>query len=122
VEKIMPLRTFFFPKSQGKMYSMSWLYRLFRVSRVRSGVVQSGEHPPRLYDFRLTFATHRLYKWMSEGKDATAMLPYLSTYMGHTQISDTYYYIHLVPGMMETMSGMDYSFFSNLLPEVEADE
>lgn len=37
----------------------------------------------------------------ARGKDVTAMLPYLSAYMGHAQLSDTYYYIHLVPGLFE---------------------
>ena len=59
---------------------------------------------------------------MREGKDVSAMLPYLSVYMGHVRISHTCYYIHLVPGLLETMSGIDYSGFENLLPEVECDE
>ena len=37
----------------------------------------------RFHDFRHTFATHRLYHWMRDGKDLNAMLPYLSAYMGH---------------------------------------
>jgi hypothetical protein len=48
------------------------------------------------------------------------MLPYLSTYMGHAQLSDTFYYIHLVPEFFETMSGMDFHSFEKLLPEVES--
>lgn len=67
-------------------------------------------------------ATHRLYHWMCEGKDLNAMLPYLSAYMGHAQLSDTYYYIHLVPGLMEEMSDFAFSSAEVLLPEVETDE
>lgn len=58
----------------------------------------------------------------ARGKDVTAMLPYLSAYMGHAQLSDTYYYIHLVPGLFEKMAGFDYSASDYLLPEVEYDE
>lgn len=50
------------------------------------------------------------------------MLPYLSAYMGHAQLSDTYYYIHLVPGLMEEMSGIAFSSAEALLPEVGIDE
>ena len=71
---------------------------------------------------RLAFATHRLYRWMREGKDLNAMLPYLSAYMGHAQLSDTYYYIHLVPGLLEEMSGFAFSSAETFLPEVRADE
>lgn len=55
---------------------------------------------------------------MREGKDLNAMLPYLITYMGHAQLSDTYYYIHLVPGLLEGMSGFAFSPAEALLPEV----
>lgn len=96
--------------------------KTFRIVKVKAGIEISGEHSPILYDFRHTFATHRLYQWMHEGKDVTAMLPYLSAYMGHAQLSDTYYYIHLVPGLFEKMAGFDYSASNYLLPEVEYDE
>ncbi len=58
----------------------------------------------------------------NEIKDLNAMLPYLSAYMGHAQLSDTYYYIHLVPGLMEEMSDFAFSSAEVLLPEVETDE
>ena len=122
VSALMPDRNLFFPNSQGKLYTKEWLEKTFRIVRAKAKIDISGEHPPRLYDFRHTFATHRLYKWMHEGKDITAMLPYLSAYMGHAQISDTYYYIHLVPGLFERMSGFDYTMSEMLLPEVKYDE
>ncbi len=101
------------------MYGKVGLDKTFRLVKKKAGIATSGEHSPRLYDFRHTFATHRLYRWMKEGKDITAMLPYLSAYMGHAQLSDTHYYIHLVPGLFEKMAGFDYSISEKLLPEVE---
>lgn len=50
------------------------------------------------------------------------LTPYLSAYMGHAQLSDTYYYIHLVPGLLEEMSGFAFSSAEAFLPEVRADE
>jgi len=122
VERIMPGRASFFPNPQGRCYSATGIQDAFRQIRVKAGIVQFGDYPPRLYDFRHTFATHRLYQWMREGKDISAALPYLSAYMGHVQLSDTYYYIHLVPGLLESMSGFDFAAFADLLPEVEAYE
>ena len=55
---------------------------------------------------------------MREGRDLNAMLPYLSAYMGHAQLSDTYYYIHLIPSLLEEMSGFTFSSAETLLPEV----
>lgn len=115
---ILPTRTMFFEHSGGCAYTRGRLDGMFQD--VRDKVFpDAGEHKPVLYDFRHTYATHRLYKWMKEGKDLTAMIPYLSAYMGHAQFSDTYYYIHLVPGLFENMAGFDYSVFERLLPEVE---
>lgn len=122
VSLIMPGREVFFPNSQGGVYGKGGLDKTFRIARKKACVGLADEHLPRLYDFRHTFATHRLYQWMWEGKDVSAMLPYLSAYMGHAQLSDTYYYTHLIPGMFEKMAGFDYSAMEFLLPEVECDE
>jgi integrase len=122
VSKVMPGRELFFPDSNGNIYGKVGLNKTFRIAKAKAGIGTSGEYSPRLYDFRHTFATHRLYQWMCDGKDVTAMLPYLSAYMGHAQLSDTYYYIHLVPGLFEKMTGFDYSASEHLLPEVECDE
>jgi integrase len=122
VSRFMPGRELFFPNSDGNLYTKEWLEKTFRIAKAKAGIGTSGEHSPRLYDFRHTFATHRLYQWMRDGKDVTAMLPYLSAYMGHAQLSDTHYYIHLVPGLFEKMTGFDYSASEHLLPEVECDE
>ena len=36
-------------------------------------------------------------RWLREGKDVNAMLPYLMRYMGHSDVKNTLYYLHLVP-------------------------
>ncbi len=122
IATIMPQRELFFPNHKGSIYSQDWITKFYGTVRTEAGIATPGKKAPRLYDFRHTFATHRLYQWMREGKDVTAMLPYLSAYMGHAQLSDTYYYIHLVPGLFEKMAGFDYSSSDILLPEVECDE
>ena len=122
VSAIIPDRSIFFPTSGDRIYTKKWLEKTMHIMRLKAGIQESGEISPRPYDFRHTFATHRLYRWMKEGKDLNAMMPYLSAYMGHSQLSDTYYYIHLVPGMFEEMSGFDFSMTEHLLPEVMPDE
>jgi integrase len=122
VDHILPGRELFFPDSEGNLYTKQWIQKTFRILRGKADIIQAGEHPARLYDFRHTFATHRLYQWMRDGKDVSSMLPYLSAYMGHEQLSDTYYYIHLVPGLLESMMGNSYTAFAELLPEVGDDE
>jgi integrase len=122
IRDVFPQRDYFFPSPCGGFSGHSWLNRNWLQIRESLKLNTVCGNPPRIYDFRHTFATHRLYEWMREGKDLNAMLPYLSAYMGHIQLSDTYYYIHLVPGQFETMSGVDMSRYEELLPEVEYDE
>lgn len=122
VSAIMPERTHFFPDSHDHIYTKEWLDKTMRLTLKKVGIQLYGKQNPRPYDFRHTFATHRLYLWMREGKNLNAMLPYLSAYMGHAQLSDTYYYIHLVPGLFEEMTGFDDSASNNLIPEVNQDE
>lgn len=122
VSAVMPGREPFFPNTEGGYYGKRGLEKTFRQTLRKADIDRTGCRSPRLYDFRHTFATHRLYHWMREGKDLNAMLPYLSTYMGHAQLSDTYYYIHLVPGLLEEMSGFTFSSAEVFLPEVGNDE
>jgi integrase len=119
----IPNRNFFFAKNTTDPYDPRWINLIFRKIRDELRIETRNGNPPRLYDFRHTFATHRLYQWMRDGKDLYAMMPYLSAYMGHTKITETFYYIHLVPGMLETMSGFKYESAADIFPQaVETDE
>lgn len=119
VSSVFPKRDPFFPNSEGGYYGKRGIEKTFRKVLSTAGIVGAGQRAPRLYDFRHTFATHCLYRWMREGRDLNAMLPYLSAYMGHERLSDTYYYIHLVPGLLEELSGFDFSSAEAMLPEVD---
>ncbi len=72
---------------------------------------------PRPYDFRHHFAYANIERWMTQGKDVTAMLPYLSRYMGHATIDSTYYYIHTSPDFMDAYAQITQKS-QLLLPEV----
>ena len=51
-----------------------------------------------------------------------AMLPYLSAYMGHSNFSDTAYYIHLMPENLLASAAVDWEKLDALIPEVEDEE
>ena len=52
---------------------------------------------PRIYDFRHHLAWANIDRWVREGTDVNAMLPYLMRYMGHNCIKHTLYYFKFVP-------------------------
>lgn len=55
---------------------------------------------PRLHDFRHRFAVHTLLRWYRNGDDPKRRLPTLSTYLGHTHVTDTYWYLTGTPELL----------------------
>lgn len=56
---------------------------------------------PRLQDLRHTFTTWKLIEWYRAGLDVGRMMPGLSTYLGHSHVQSTYWYIEAVPELLE---------------------
>lgn len=55
---------------------------------------------PRLHDFRHRLAVTTLVRWYRSGLNVEAQLPTLSTYLGHSQVRDTYWYLSAVPELL----------------------
>lgn len=51
----------------------------------------------RLYDFRSTFAVHRITEWIHEGKDLNRLLPALAAYLGQADLTATDKFLALTP-------------------------
>ena len=51
---------------------------------------------PRLHDFRHTFCVRTLEQMQSKGFDLYTSLPWLTTYLGHSRITHTEYYLRLL--------------------------
>jgi integrase len=75
--------------------------------------------PPRLYDFRHTFACQTILRWYKEGENINACLPLLATYLGHATITETYWYLTGTPELMEMACE---AFGEMALGEVDFDE
>ena len=105
MERLAPGRGYFFSTLKGTAMASSWLRGLFEAAKCLAGIDEPGVIK-RVHDLRHTFCVHRLNAWVAEGKDARAMLPYLSAYVGHKEISSTDYYLHLVPEFFPDYSGL----------------
>lgn len=62
--------------------------------------IASGVRAVRLYDARHTFASRTIERWLVDGDDIDAMMPILSTYLGHVKIEDTYWYLTGTPELL----------------------
>ena len=118
VKQIYSGRKYFFQSPKGKMYSEPWSTDIFKKLLISAGLYRKDGKNPREYDLRHTFATHRLYKWLQDGENINACLPYLSEYMGHSKLSSTAYYIHLVPEFYPKMIELGLESSANIIPEV----
>ena len=113
-ETAIPGRSYFFQSPSGDAYHGDWLSDTFHKCWDMSGNGNvRGRCTP--YSFRHSYATQTLMRWVEEGKDLDAMIPYLSAYMGHESFSATYYYTHLLP---ERVARMDFTSTSGVIPEV----
>lgn len=89
-----------FDNRKGQRVSYESVYRLF-VRLTRSLPDQAGRRRPRLHDLRHRFAVKTLLNWYRDGIDVQQQLPVLSTYLGHVEVRDTYWYLSACPELME---------------------
>jgi integrase len=62
---------------------------------------RSGNRAPRIHDLRHTFACRRLLQWYQDGVAVDAVIDALSTYLGHADVTNTYWYLTGVPELLE---------------------
>lgn len=59
---------------------------------------------PRIHDLRHSFAVRTIMDWYRTGKDPAHEMIKLSTWLGHTSPSNTYWYIEAVPELLDLAS------------------
>lgn len=113
-----PSRQRFFCSATGNQVTAATVGKMFgRIWDQASLPRPVGGQQPRPYDLRHHFAYANIERWMRQGVDVTAMLPYLARYMGHASVDSTYYYIHTSPDFMDAYADITGNTQS-LLPEV----
>lgn len=81
----------------------------------KCGIDHSEKNGPRIHDLRHTFAVHRLLAWYRDGGDINALLPVLSTYMGHADITSTQIYLQPTAELKDEVSRRFHSHYINSL-------
>ena len=73
-----------------------------RLRRIAGVERHDGSYfQPRLHDLRHTFAVHRVTEWYRQGADVQRLLPALSTYLGHVNLSGTQRYLTMTPELLQ---------------------
>lgn len=91
----------FFISTHGRRVGHTALDRAFRRLTKRLGMRGASDPTgPRLHDLRHSMAIEVLRRCYTAGADPERRLPALSTYLGHTHLNYTYWYLHQNPGLM----------------------
>lgn len=94
--------THFFVCRKGTPLRQPNFHGVFKELLVRAGIRDvTSRGGPRLHDLRHTFAVRTLIGWYQSGKDIEAQLPVLSTFLGHSCVRDTYWYLSEHPELMK---------------------
>ena len=91
----------FFVSSTGHRLVYVTVQQVFAgLTRAAGLRPRSRQCRPRLHDARHTFACTTLLGWYRAGVDVEAHLPLLSTYMGHANPANTFWYLSTVPELL----------------------
>lgn len=76
---------------------LAWFLRHSREAGLRKG---PGTRGPRIHDLRHTFAVRALESSPASASPVGPHIRALSTYLGHTHVADTCWYLHATPQLM----------------------
>lgn len=111
---------YFFPRADGEAFASITILREFQRCWKNANPDIAEKNLPfvRVYDLRHRFATAAVQRWLDDGSDLNAKLPFLRAYMGHDSFAQTAYYIHLLPANLTQSTAVDWAVFDTLIPEV----
>ncbi|PTQ62961.1 site-specific recombinase XerD [Sphingomonas sp. PP-CE-3G-477] len=72
-----------------------------RIGMRSQQLYQRHGRGPRIHDLRHTFAVRTMINWYRTGKDPAREMIRLTTYLGHTNPSNTYWYLEAVPELLD---------------------
>lgn len=90
----------FFLSDRGRELPYSTVRHTFRRLCASLGITGAPRRRPRLHDLRHAFACRRVEQWYQTGVDLDHAISALSVYLGHTKVTDTYWYLTATPDLM----------------------
>jgi integrase/recombinase XerD len=111
----------FFPGRAGQPLTLGNIDKNFRRFLWQARISHGGRgHGPRVHDLRHTFVVNNLRSWFARGQDVGALLPVLQTYLGHSSIADTAYYLRLTAESYPHITARIHLVLGDVIPPVTA--
>jgi integrase/recombinase XerD len=90
-----------FVSLRGRRLRYNDVWRTFRQLTEQAGLsARSSSCRPRIHDLRHSFAVATVLDGYARGDDVQALLPTLSTYLGHADPKHTYWYLSAAPELL----------------------
>lgn len=99
-EVLHPVTTKLFISLAGTAVIYTNFASTFHQAVINAGIGDSGRPHPHAHDLRHSFAVRTLLGWYRDGLDVEALLPRLSTYLGHRDPRFTYHYLTATPELL----------------------
>jgi integrase/recombinase XerD len=93
----------FFVSSRGTTLIPQAVGQTFHRLAVRTGL-RTETKRPRVHDLRHSFAVRALVSWCRSGIDVETRMLVLSTYLGHVNPTDSYWYLSASPELIELVA------------------
>jgi integrase len=107
-----------FLSRSGSQLPSRTVHGVFQKLRKELGWVARGAYDEvRIHDLRHRFICRRVQLWHEHGADIDNAIAALSTYVGHTKVSDTYWYLTGTPELM-AIAGRRFEDFAADVGEV----
>lgn len=112
---------FFMSRWGDRHYSISTVSSYFRGILFRCGIPHGGRKNggSHLHCLRHTFCCHSLEKMLREGTAHQAALPLLMTYLGHSSLSATGYYLRLTAEAFPDLQDNINRLYSGIIPDLK---
>jgi integrase len=111
----------FFPGRAGQPLTLGNIEKNFRRFLWQARISHGGRgHGPRVHDLRHTFVVNNLRLWFAAGQDVAALLPVLQTYLGHSSIAETAYYLRLTAESYPDITARIQHVLGDVVPPVTA--
>ena len=108
-------------REMDNLLSVGLIDKRFNIAWNATAFASVCPDKPTVHSLRHTFVVKRMNTWMEQGIPLRSMLPYLSKYLGHKSVEDTFYYYHQLDTAFRIVHNKD-SRSKTIIPEVPAYE
>ena len=115
---IFPYRKWFFPGCTSPIGYVSATTVRNEFTRAWNETGVNSSKKPTPHSLRHAFVTNTIDRWRKEKSDPDKLIPYLSRYIGHCSIQDTYHYYQLLDRKFPSLLEQE-ECFNAIVPEVD---